>query len=234
MGGIAKGSGMIHPNMATMLSVITTDANVAPDVWRGIMQRGAANSFNQVCHQLHSSRWLEHKLDQYFKSRSWALLKRDCFGDMMSISKTSTCYNKNKQVWTCKFFAIVKCCDVRNVLVVWWGLLVQELRCICWSISSTDRSYALSMCHDLDVSQMTSKKIRQSLSVRLPQHTTILLAKKAHYMSWWAPSCRSIPNHSLLLSDSSWHPLAEFAYTFDIADLCGWWNEHEWHCSWFS
>ena len=48
MGGIAKGSGMIHPNMATMLSVVTTDAAVAPDVWRGIIQRGATNSFNQV------------------------------------------------------------------------------------------------------------------------------------------------------------------------------------------
>lgn len=49
MGGIAKGSGMIHPNMATMLSVITTDANVSADVWQGIMKRGASNSFNQVC-----------------------------------------------------------------------------------------------------------------------------------------------------------------------------------------
>ena len=48
MGGIAKGSGMIHPNMATMLSVITTDANVSADVWKGIMSRGASNSFNQV------------------------------------------------------------------------------------------------------------------------------------------------------------------------------------------
>ena len=48
MGGIAKGSGMIHPNMATMLSVITTDAAVEPSVWRGIIQRGATNSFNQV------------------------------------------------------------------------------------------------------------------------------------------------------------------------------------------
>lgn len=48
MGGIAKGSGMIHPNMATMLSVITTDANVSADVWKGIMQRGASNSFNQA------------------------------------------------------------------------------------------------------------------------------------------------------------------------------------------
>ena len=48
MGGIAKGSGMIHPNMATMLSVITTDANVSADTWKGIMSRGASNSFNQV------------------------------------------------------------------------------------------------------------------------------------------------------------------------------------------
>lgn len=48
MGGIAKGSGMIHPNMATMLSVITSDANVSADVWKGIMTRGASNSFNQV------------------------------------------------------------------------------------------------------------------------------------------------------------------------------------------
>lgn len=48
MGGIAKGSGMIHPNMATMLSVITTDANVSSDVWKGIVARGASNSFNQV------------------------------------------------------------------------------------------------------------------------------------------------------------------------------------------
>lgn len=39
---------MIHPNMATMLSVITTDAAVAPDVWRRIMKQGAENSFNQA------------------------------------------------------------------------------------------------------------------------------------------------------------------------------------------
>ncbi|MBQ1280969.1 MAG: bifunctional ornithine acetyltransferase/N-acetylglutamate synthase, partial [Oscillospiraceae bacterium] len=32
IGGIAKGSGMIHPNMATMLVFITTDAAIAPDM----------------------------------------------------------------------------------------------------------------------------------------------------------------------------------------------------------
>jgi len=30
IGGVAKGSGMIHPNLATMLVFLTTDANVTP------------------------------------------------------------------------------------------------------------------------------------------------------------------------------------------------------------
>ena len=48
VGGIAKGSGMIHPNMATMLSVITSDVDVEPELWREVVRRGAINSFNQV------------------------------------------------------------------------------------------------------------------------------------------------------------------------------------------
>ena len=37
MGGCSKGSGMIHPNMATMLGVVTCDAQVDPKLWRHIM-----------------------------------------------------------------------------------------------------------------------------------------------------------------------------------------------------
>ncbi len=48
VGGIAKGSGMIHPNMATMLSVITSDAAVDESLWREIVRRGAQASFNQA------------------------------------------------------------------------------------------------------------------------------------------------------------------------------------------
>lgn len=48
MGGIAKGSGMIHPNMATMLAVVTCDAPVAPDLWRSMFKRASVNSFNQI------------------------------------------------------------------------------------------------------------------------------------------------------------------------------------------
>ncbi len=48
VGGLAKGSGMIHPNMATMLCVITSDAAVEEGLWREVVRAGAINSFNQV------------------------------------------------------------------------------------------------------------------------------------------------------------------------------------------
>lgn len=46
--GIAKGSGMIHPNMATMLSFIVTDANIAQPVLQRMTQEIADMSFNCV------------------------------------------------------------------------------------------------------------------------------------------------------------------------------------------
>eukprot|EP00898_Chlorokybus_atmophyticus_P002084 jgi/Chlat1/2877/Chrsp195S03014 len=48
IGGMTKGSGMIHPNMATMLGVLTCDAAVKPEVWRLLVQRAVQSSFNQI------------------------------------------------------------------------------------------------------------------------------------------------------------------------------------------
>lgn len=48
LGGMAKGSGMIAPNMATMLAFITTDANVAPEVLSCALKRAADRSFNRI------------------------------------------------------------------------------------------------------------------------------------------------------------------------------------------
>jgi glutamate N-acetyltransferase/amino-acid N-acetyltransferase len=48
IGGIAKGSGMIHPNMATMLSFITCDAAVATHLWQEMLKRAVDKSFNQI------------------------------------------------------------------------------------------------------------------------------------------------------------------------------------------
>jgi len=48
MGGMAKGSGMIHPNMATMLCFITSDAAVSPDMLQQILSEDVKGSFNQL------------------------------------------------------------------------------------------------------------------------------------------------------------------------------------------
>ncbi|MGB7086130.1 MAG: bifunctional ornithine acetyltransferase/N-acetylglutamate synthase, partial [Phormidesmis sp.] len=48
IGGIAKGSGMIHPNMATMLGFITCDAAVSPQLWQNMLRRATEKSFNQI------------------------------------------------------------------------------------------------------------------------------------------------------------------------------------------
>jgi glutamate N-acetyltransferase/amino-acid N-acetyltransferase len=48
VGGMAKGSGMIHPNMATMLAVMTTDAAVAADVLAGVLKTAVNHSFNRI------------------------------------------------------------------------------------------------------------------------------------------------------------------------------------------
>mgnify|MGYP001801108593 CR=1 FL=1 len=48
IGGIAKGSGMIHPNMATMLGFVTCDAAVSPQLWQDMLRRATTKSFNQI------------------------------------------------------------------------------------------------------------------------------------------------------------------------------------------
>ena len=46
--GVAKGSGMIHPNMATMLAFITTDANIEKKALQNSLNNSVAKSFNQI------------------------------------------------------------------------------------------------------------------------------------------------------------------------------------------
>jgi glutamate N-acetyltransferase/amino-acid N-acetyltransferase len=48
IGGIAKGSGMIHPNMATMLSFITTDANIDKDTLQKLLGSSIRDSYNMI------------------------------------------------------------------------------------------------------------------------------------------------------------------------------------------
>ena len=48
MGGIAKGSGMIHPNMATMLVFITTDCAISPAMLQKALSQDISNTFNML------------------------------------------------------------------------------------------------------------------------------------------------------------------------------------------
>ncbi len=48
IGGIAKGSGMIHPNMATMIGIITTDANISRSLLDKALKQCVKKTFNRV------------------------------------------------------------------------------------------------------------------------------------------------------------------------------------------
>ena len=48
IGGMAKGSGMIHPDMATMLGFFSCDVGVDAGVWQGMVRRAVQRSFNAI------------------------------------------------------------------------------------------------------------------------------------------------------------------------------------------
>ena len=48
IGGMAKGSGMIHPNMATMLGYLSCDAGVPAELWQAMVRRAVDRSFNAI------------------------------------------------------------------------------------------------------------------------------------------------------------------------------------------
>ena len=48
MAGVAKGSGMIHPNMATMLGFVTCDANISSDTLQLALSQNVEKTFNQI------------------------------------------------------------------------------------------------------------------------------------------------------------------------------------------
>ena len=48
IGGAAKGAGMIHPNMATMLAFISTDAQIEPATLKSFLKHSVKESFNMI------------------------------------------------------------------------------------------------------------------------------------------------------------------------------------------
>ena len=48
LGGMCKGSGMIHPNMCTMLAFVTTDANISKEMMQKLLSEDVKDSFNMI------------------------------------------------------------------------------------------------------------------------------------------------------------------------------------------
>lgn len=48
IGGAAKGSGMVHPNMATILSFVTTDATIERELLQELLAESSAESYNMI------------------------------------------------------------------------------------------------------------------------------------------------------------------------------------------
>ncbi len=48
IGGMAKGSGMIHPNMSTMLGYLTCDASLPKEIWDSVISDSIEESFNAI------------------------------------------------------------------------------------------------------------------------------------------------------------------------------------------
>jgi glutamate N-acetyltransferase/amino-acid N-acetyltransferase len=48
IGGMAKGAGMIHPSMATMLCLLTTDLAIEPSAFQNSLRKAADSSFNRI------------------------------------------------------------------------------------------------------------------------------------------------------------------------------------------
>src|SRR5208283_924692 len=72
--GIAKGAGMIAPDMATMLSFVFTDAPIAPAVLKALLRDGVGDTFNAVTidGDTSPSKWRATAKARASSSRSWS------------------------------------------------------------------------------------------------------------------------------------------------------------------
>jgi glutamate N-acetyltransferase/amino-acid N-acetyltransferase len=82
IGGMAKGSGMIHPNMATMLGLVTSDISISQELLKSALQQAVEKTFNMIsvdgdtstndmvvvmANGLAENRMMEEKEDNYYK-----------------------------------------------------------------------------------------------------------------------------------------------------------------------
>lgn len=91
IGGICKGSGMIHPNMATMLAFVTCDAAVSPGLWQQMLTLAADRSFNQITVDGDTSTNDSLIALANGQSRTPAITEMNADGEKLSAMLTSVC-----------------------------------------------------------------------------------------------------------------------------------------------
>jgi glutamate N-acetyltransferase/amino-acid N-acetyltransferase len=91
IGGIAKGSGMINPNLATMLAFVTCDAAVSTQLWQEMLKRAADKSFNQITVDGDTSTNDTLIALANGQSRTAAITKMDAHGQKLEAMLTEVC-----------------------------------------------------------------------------------------------------------------------------------------------
>jgi len=96
LGGIVKGSGMIAPNMATMLGFLTTDVNIAPKALQKALSEAVTETFNQV------------SVDGDTSTNDMVAILANGLADNAEITENSSDYNAFVEILTtlCKKFAM--------------------------------------------------------------------------------------------------------------------------------
>ena len=95
IGGMAKGSGMIHPDMATMISVLTTDVNIPGELLKASLKKACASTFNRI------------SVDGDTSVCDMAVILANGNGDQLQIEKNSADHIKFIKVLTyvCEYLA---------------------------------------------------------------------------------------------------------------------------------
>ncbi|NJN75605.1 MAG: bifunctional ornithine acetyltransferase/N-acetylglutamate synthase [Synechococcaceae cyanobacterium RL_1_2] len=98
IGGMSKGSGMIHPNMATMLAFITCDAAVSSGLWQEMLARAVNKSFNQITVDGDTSTNDAVIALSNGQSRTSAITKLDANGQKLEAMLTEVCQHLAKAI----------------------------------------------------------------------------------------------------------------------------------------
>ena len=118
--GIAKGSGMIAPNLATMLSFIFTNADIGSNLLRSLLKRAVANTFNAITVDSDQS---TNDMVSIFSTRSIKLGQNLSLNDKIvqkfELSLKKLCLNLAKQIVVdgegAKKFLTVKVINAKSI-----------------------------------------------------------------------------------------------------------------------